>query len=91
MIIVKVKLSKDKSFEMRKLLSANNFIICLVNSVTNDIVVLDENYDVENIIYMDECLSFVCIYNGMTLPSQEVFKAFTEDESVRSYIIQKKE
>ena len=79
MINVKVQLSKDNSFEMRKMLSENRFAICLFNTVTNDSEVLNEDYSVEKIIYVDVCLSFVCIYRERKLPPQKVLNAIFEN------------
>ncbi len=94
MYIVSVKLSLTNSFEMRKLLKENNFIIYLLNCGNGQLTLDHVNYDLEGeILYFDNnpLLSFHCFYNDEHLPPQEILKRFEEDKSVLEYSINKKQ
>ena len=94
MYIVSVKLSLD-SFETRKLLSENDFVIFLFDSLNGQLALVNEEYDaLEGIefLYFDtnNTLSFYCLYNGPYSPSQQIFRRLEEDASIMEFTITKR-
>ncbi|MBR3138716.1 hypothetical protein IKG38_01775 [Candidatus Saccharibacteria bacterium] len=94
MYIIAVKLSLNDSFKMRKLLNANGFIIYLLNSISGQLNLVQESYDIEGsemLLYdTNNSLSYYCLYNETCLPAQKVFKRLEEDASVLEYNIVKR-
>ncbi len=94
MYIIAVKLSLNDSFKMRKLLNANGFIIYLLNSISGQLNLVQESYDIEGsemLLYdTNNSLSYYCLYNETCLPTQKVFKRLEEDASVLEYNIVKR-
>ena len=88
--VVKIVLSSNGSYDMRKTLNDLGFMICIYDATLNEIQVLNEDYSgPEKILFFNEGISFTCLYNGASLPPN-IFEILEKENCIISYMVEKR-
>lgn len=88
MTSISVTLGIEKTFDLRRLLSQNGFVMLLKDKITCTYSLIKEDYASEERVPLETIgrtndFVYICLYNDKNVPSQCIFKALELGASQR--------